>query len=433
MSAVISLFWIAIELLSMFLYESALLRRRLSGWKSFAVMALFYLLAVVNDLELFYPLPFLAQKLVNISLSTAAAILIFSPPWYASAAAAVSSYFFLGALDTMFIYGAAILAGMPLSELMWQKALYVLYVTADKLLCLALFGGLYLLLRRRRLRSLHFRRVLLAALFSLASSIGLMQVYLSNQSADDLPVPVVVFSAVLIVANAAVLYLMISLDRTAAAEKELALLNRSKALQAESYQALEKSYRAQRAASHEFKHQLQLIGDLLRDGHSDEALAYIGELQGKQSTRLFAANTGNRIIDAILNEKYQNAREGGIDIRYKVNDLSSLRLPADALVVLLANVLDNAIEACMRLETGRVIECTLLQSEGLFLSIRNTSPPVTIEDGRIETTKEPAAEHGFGLAAVQSIVRQLHGEFVLDYREPWFQLVAEIPEQEQPH
>ncbi len=53
-----------------------------------------------------------------------------------------------------------------------------------------------------------------------------------------------------------------------------------------------------------------------------------------------------------------------------------------------------------------------------------------IEDGQIETTKEPKAEHGFGLRAVREILRQLGGEMVFDYSEPWFQLVAEIPEKQ---
>ena len=220
---------------------------------------------------------------------------------------------------------------------------------------------------------------------------------------------------------------MESLDRTAASEKELALLSQSMALQTENVRALEKSYRAQRSASHEFKHQLQVIGDLLEDGNTKEARAYIVQLQGQQTSRLFAANTGNTIVDAILNEKYQRARENGIDISYKVNDLSGLKLSTDALVVVLSNLLENAIEACCRLPEERRIECSLLLEESLFLSIRNTAPPVKIMDGKIETSKENKAEHGFGLPAVQRILKQLKGELVIDYSEPWFQIVAEIP------
>ncbi len=40
---------------------------------------------------------------------------------------------------------------------------------------------------------------------------------------------------------------------------------------------------------------------------------------------------------------------------------------------------------------------------------------------------ENKAEHGFGLPAVQRILQQMKGELVIDYSEPWFQVVAEIP------
>ena len=116
-------------------------------------------------------------------------------------------------------------------------------------------------------------------------------------------------------------------------------------------------------SSHEFKHQLQVIGDLLRDGNTREAQDYVTQLQGQQTSRIFAANTGNTIVDAILNEKYQRARENGIDVSYKVNDLSDLKLSTDALVVLLSNLLENAIEACCRLPEDRQIECSLLVEE----------------------------------------------------------------------
>ena len=139
------------------------------------------------------------------------------------------------------------------------------------------------------------------------------------------------FSVILILANVFAVGLMDSLERTGEAEKELALQHQSAKLQTENYLALEKSYRSQRAASHEFKHQLGLIRDLLAEGHPEEAQRYIDQLQGQQNARLFAVNSGNPIVDAIFNEKYQRAREEGIDIRFQVNDLSQISIQTDDL------------------------------------------------------------------------------------------------------
>ena len=427
MDVLISCFWIPMEVSAMLLFEAAFLRRRVSRFQVFCVMLGFLVLSLVNDLSLFYRLPPMPQKMVNIALGVISAVLIFAAPWYVCAAAAVSSYFVLGVIDTLSVYGAAALMEAPLSALMADHSLWFLLVTGDKFLCLFLCWALFRLRHKREYHAPSLRRVLATTLLPLMSVAVMFQMYFSSQGQQELSAVAVTLALVILLANIAVFYLMDSMDRASASEKELALLNQSMALQTENYRALERSYRGQRSASHEFKHQLQVIGDLLREGNTREAQDYVTELQSQQTSRLFAAKTGSTIVDAILNEKYHSAREKGIDISYKVNDLSGLKLSTDALVVILSNLLENAIEACCRLPEGRKIECSLLLEESLFLSVRNTALPVKIVDGRIETTKENKAEHGYGLAAVRRILRQLRGELVIDYREPWFQIVAEIP------
>ena len=413
MDLLISCFWIPLEVSAMLLFEAAFLRRKVSRFQVFCVMLAFLILTLVNDLSLFYRLPPLPQKMVNIALGVISAVLIFAAPWYVCAAAAVSSYFVLGVIDTLSVYGAAALMKAPLSALMADHSLWFLLVTGDKFLCLFLCWALFRLRHKREYHAPSLRRVVATTLLPLISVAVMFQMYFSSQGQQELSAVTVTLALVILLANIAVFYLMDSMDRASASEKELALLNQSMALQTENYRALERSYRAQRTASHEW--------------NTREAQDYVTELQSQQTSRLFAAKTGNTIVDAILNEKYQRARENGIDISYKVNDLSDLKLSTDALVVVLSNLLENAIEACCRLPEERKIECSLLLEESLFLSIRNTALPVKIVDGRIETTKENKAEHGYGFAAVQRILQQLRGELVIDYREPWFQIVAEIP------
>ena len=132
-------------------------------------------------------------------------------------------------------------------------------------------------------------------------------------------------------------------------------------------------------------------------------------------------------MDAILNQKYQAAVDHRIDIQIQVNDLSGLRIPTNSLVVLFSNLLDNAIEACQRMTDNRVIRCSIVASDVLYLSIRNTSLSVTITDGQIETSKDNRQEHGFGLISIKRILEELNGEFAFQFDDGWFQFVAEIP------
>lgn len=185
--------------------------------------------------------------------------------------------------------------------------------------------------------------------------------------------------------------------------------------------------RAQRKATHEFKNQLQAISDLLTLGEIDEAKKYIQTIQGQQTTRIFCVNSHHPIIDAVLNHKYQTAKEYGIDVQVQVNDLSAISIETNQLVVLLSNLLDNAIEGCCRVAGERALYCSMVASDVLQLSVRNTSLPVKIWNNTIATSKKSKINHGYGLSQVHSILNQLRAEYAFDYQDGWFTFVAEIP------
>lgn len=91
------------------------------------------------------------------------------------------------------------------------------------------------------------------------------------------------------------------------------------------------------------------------------------------------------------------------------------------MLVLLSNLLDNAIEGCCRVKEQRVLVCRLiLEEDALQISVKNSSLPLTIVENAIPTSKEPKAEHGFGLPRIQYIVKQFRGTCVFDFQNGWF-------------
>lgn len=211
------------------------------------------------------------------------------------------------------------------------------------------------------------------------------------------------------------------------ADGDMLLLRQHMEMQQESMAALEQNYRMQRRSTHEFEHHMQVLRGLLEQGDADAALAHLTRLQKNRSIRLTSVSANHPVVDAILNQKYQTAQENGIRMQLRVNDLSGLTLPTDALVVVLTNLLDNAIEACRRLEGCREIFCTVLADDALFISIRNTSAPVQVVDGMIPTSKQDSLSHGFGLLSVRYVLDKLNAEYTFGYDEGWFHFAAEIP------
>lgn len=209
-------------------------------------------------------------------------------------------------------------------------------------------------------------------------------------------------------------------------DTESMLLRQHMEMQQESMAALEQNYRMQRKSAHEFEHHMQVLRDLLDRSEVSAARDYLDRLKKNRSIHVMSVSSNHPVIDVILNQKHQTARENEIKMQIQVNDLSALTIPTDSLVVVLTNLLDNAIEACRRLDGYREIFCSVLYDDGLYISIRNTSEPIQIVDGKIPTSKQDSLSHGFGLLSVTYVLDKLGAEYTFGYDEGWFHFAAEI-------
>ena len=334
---------------------------------------------------------------------------------------------YIGIGDLSVSYGISMLLGISFEQLVWKKLLYTAVVTVAKLLE---FFIAYLFRRVRQAKlSQHISNkwILLTALFPAVSFLVVVMIFEGSQDSQDLTMRGFIISIILAVANFAILYLIRIMEKATEKETELRLLNRQMDIQTRSIQALEKSYHAQRKAVHEFQHHLQTIDGLLTSKDPAAAKAYINTLQKNQTERIFCIESRHPVVDVVLNQKYQTAKEYGIDIQIQVNDLSAIPIPVSSIVVILSNLLDNAIEACMKLPETPMIQCRFIAGETLLVSVRNTSQPVQIHENSIRSTKNPDADHGYGLINVRNVLEQLRGEYAMEYKDGWFQFSAEIP------
>ena len=239
---------------------------------------------------------------------------------------------------------------------------------------------------------------------------------------------------VLDVVDVAVLLLFDRLERSAIDREALVAARERARLQDENLQALSQAYSAQRKLTHDFRACLTTLSGMLEQGNVEQAQRYLEELKIRQTERILLVNTHNAAIDAVLNQKGYAAQKRGLDLRFRVNDLSTLRLePVDATLVL-GNLLDNAMEACAALpERDRWMEAEILyHAQGnppsLSISVVNPSRPVRIENGRPATTKQNPMLHGFGLQNVEEILERYGAEYTCFYEKGRFVFSADWPD-----
>ena len=127
--------------------------------------------------------------------------------------------------------------------------------------------------------------------------------------------------------------------------------------------------------------------------------------------------TGNAVTDVILNDKWYRAERAGI--RFEAEFWYGGEIPVFDLGIILNNLLDNAIEACEKLEPEkRFIRLTLKRKKQfLLLDVENSfDGTVPMQKGGLLplTTKQTSLpeimmEHGIGLENVRDIAERYFG------------------------
>ena len=189
--------------------------------------------------------------------------------------------------------------------------------------------------------------------------------------------------------------------------------------QAKYYKVLSKSNYELRRFKHDYNNMRIGVTKYIQNGSFEEAeqmLNNCDSLLTLATKSLIKFDTGNGIVDAILTEKQEKATTVNTVITFD-GAVASSEIAATDLCVIFGNTLDNAIEACEKLQTdeGKTISVICKCSGGfIFLTITNPiDENVEIHNNSIQTSKQDKSNHGFGIYSIQKIVDKYNGELTL--------------------
>lgn len=114
----------------------------------------------------------------------------------------------------------------------------------------------------------------------------------------------------------------------------------------------------------------------------------------------------------------------------KVNDLSQLWLEEKDIVIIMANLLDNAIEALKDYKGKKIIKIkAVLEDNNFVFSVCNTyAGKLKYQQGKLVTTKkEDEMHHGIGIQNVIKAVEKYQGFHVISPQEKEFIFSIMIP------
>ncbi len=170
---------------------------------------------------------------------------------------------------------------------------------------------------------------------------------------------------------------------------------------------------------HDFRNHMTYVMALLDRTDISGAQKYLTELYASSVEAEDYAVTGNLVFDSILREKRILARKNNIGFAYSVRLPEHVYIKDMDLCIVLGNILDNALEACMgsaETDTKRIILDVGWKHDYIYLSLENCEPRVQDADSkRAQAFDKGGLARGIGMKNVEAVVSKYDGNLYLEH------------------
>lgn len=177
------------------------------------------------------------------------------------------------------------------------------------------------------------------------------------------------------------------------------------------YAEVENMYRQTRGWRHDYRNHIQVLKSYLAMGDIEAASHYLDALDADLNTVDLAMKTGNKMTDIILNSKISLARSKNIQVVADAHVPVELSTAEIDLCIIIGNLFDNAIEACMALpKEERMIRVYIeMKNTLLYISFTNSTALKKQKkvNGRFFSSKGEG--HGYGLVRIDTIIDRYQG------------------------
>ncbi len=200
----------------------------------------------------------------------------------------------------------------------------------------------------------------------------------------------------------------------------------------------ERFYGELRRMRHEIRGHLTNIRGLAQKGNYGEMEGYMARIDESMGVLDFTLRTGNPVLDVVVNDKRRQAEALGADFRMDFWYPESGGYDAFDLGIILGNLLQNALEACEKVERGkRYLSLTGRKRGSFFLvEVRNSAIGEVMfgADGLPVTTKKGDKNiHGIGLSNVRQEAEAYMGEMELKMENGEFTAAVLLQERRAQH
>lgn len=263
--------------------------------------------------------------------------------------------------------------------------------------------------RKEKFQFNRFETFIVSALFliTLIISISLVKLQLNHQNEEQL-----IFLSIFCVflADIFIFCIMKKINKESQNQLRISMLELQLSEQKTMIEETGNISREIKKAEHDLRHHLLSVLGNIENGNTEAAGIYLKQLLHDYETSIFKyIYIDNSAVNSILNMKISRCHANKIDIKTEIesdfSDFSDIDI-----CVLLANLLDNAIEASLNVNFPQITVSIRNEKNYLCIVIRNRiENSVLEENGQLLTTKADKSKHGLGVYSISQIVDKYDG------------------------
>lgn len=227
---------------------------------------------------------------------------------------------------------------------------------------------------------------------------------------------------IVLMLNFICLYIYNSLSSVYQIKMNEALLKQEKSYYLNQCELMKESTEQLRAFRHDMKNQLFVIKEMCDKNLCGDASVQLGKYAEEIEIKTHYSNSGNMVIDSLVNYKLKNADVDGIEVETEISVPSKIDVEVSDLVTILGNLLENSLTALEAVSKNRSLYLKVVYDRGrVIVSVKNTySTPIKYINGEIVSTKTDDEKHGYGLKNIKRTVEKYDGYMEIDHAQNIF-------------
>lgn len=252
--------------------------------------------------------------------------------------------------------------------------------------------------------------------------IWIMAVYTSQTSDKNGGVTLIIMMTGFLFINLFLAYILNQVSDAYRYKYELSLSERLNEMYLLNYMEISHKYEESKAIIHDIKKHISVAEKMNDDKNAQTK--YLSEVYDRMNDIFNFFHCSNKILSIILSQKISYAKSKGIKVNVSVEDVTMDFIRDFDITAIFANLWDNAIEACDKVNKGKYIAMDISRrNDFLLINIENSYNGKIIKNKDGYTSTKPDHD-GMGLKSVQLVVEKYDGVFMTSFNAVAFR--AEI-------